>query len=77
MMITLILPTLGQREFEIKRLFNSLESQTYNDFEVIVVSQDNHDDISEYLKKYKLKYIDFRFIFRTTLGHIRHLKSVI
>ncbi len=59
-MITLILPTLGQREFEIKRLFNSLENQTYNNFEVIIVSQDNHDDISEYLKNYKFKYKHIR-----------------
>ena len=42
-MITLILPTLGEREFEINRLFNSLENQIYKDFEVIVVSQANHE----------------------------------
>ena len=59
-MITLILPTLGEREFEINRLFDSLENQTYKDFEIIVVSQDNHEKINQFLKKYKFKYKHIR-----------------
>lgn len=39
MKFSLLLPTLGTRESEIKNLFESLENQTYKKFELIVVSQ--------------------------------------
>lgn len=45
-MISLIVPTLGEREKEINRLIQSLNAQTYKDFEVIVVSQDNHEKVA-------------------------------
>lgn len=51
-MISFILPTLGQRENELRRLFDSFESQTSSDFEVIIVSQDNHDSVSNIIKEY-------------------------
>lgn len=59
-MITVILPTLGEREKEIKRLFESLDKQTYKNFEVIVVSQDNHDKVGSYLLKTSFKYEHIR-----------------
>jgi glycosyltransferase involved in cell wall biosynthesis len=56
-MISLILPTLGTREKELTRLFDSLEKQDTQDFEVIIVSQDNHAKVDELLKNIKFKYI--------------------
>ncbi|RDY25018.1 glycosyltransferase family 2 protein [Romboutsia maritimum] len=55
-MISLLLPTLGRREKELIRLFESLENQTYKDFEVIVVSQGNHDIVKNCLSKFDFKY---------------------
>lgn len=55
-MISLLLPTLGKRREELIRLFNSLEKQTYKNFEVIIVSQDNHKVIEECIIKYNFKY---------------------
>lgn len=55
-MITVILPTLGEREKEITRLFESLDKQTYKNFEVIVVSQDNHDKVESWLLNTSFRY---------------------
>lgn len=55
-MISLILPTLGKRENEIHRLFSSLEKQSYKDFELIIVSQDNHNKIKNLTQDYELNY---------------------
>jgi glycosyltransferase involved in cell wall biosynthesis len=52
MFISLIVPTLGSREFEIRRLLDSLKSQTYKNFEIIVVSQDNFEKVEMILKEY-------------------------
>ncbi|MGM0837617.1 MAG: glycosyltransferase family 2 protein [Bacillota bacterium] len=51
-MISVVIPTLGTREKELIRLFQSLSSQTLQDFEAIVVSQDNHDKVKELLAPY-------------------------
>ncbi|CAG9621414.1 glycosyltransferase family 2 protein [Sutcliffiella rhizosphaerae] len=51
-MISVVIPTLGTREIELERLFQSLEAQTYQNFEAIVVSQDNHDLVKEILDRY-------------------------
>ncbi|WP_051827321.1 glycosyltransferase family 2 protein [Metabacillus indicus] len=48
-MISVIVPTLGNREAELKRLFKSFQEQTNKNFEVILVTQENHDCI-DYLK---------------------------
>ncbi|WGX75941.1 glycosyltransferase family A protein [Paraclostridium bifermentans] len=56
MKFSLLLPTLGTRELEIKNLFESLENQTYKKFELIVVSQGNHKFIEETLKQYDFEY---------------------
>jgi len=50
-MISIIIPTLGERPNELKRLFDSLHSQVYQNFEVILVTQLNHqciNDLSHY-----------------------------
>ncbi|GAA0707315.1 hypothetical protein GCM10008904_16430 [Paraclostridium ghonii] len=56
MKFSLLLPTLGTREKEIKVLFESLKNQTYKNFELIVVSQGNHQFIAEALKQYDFNY---------------------
>lgn len=51
-MISIIIPTLGQREQELFRLLDSLTKQTYKNFEIIMVSQDNHDLVADVLNRY-------------------------
>jgi glycosyltransferase involved in cell wall biosynthesis len=55
-MISIIIPTLGQREQELFRLLDSLSKQTYTNFEIIMVSQDNHDAVEEMLKQHTFIY---------------------
>lgn len=55
-MISIVLPTLGNRPHEIKTLFDSLEAQTYKEFELIVVTQDNHDTIKAMLTATSLSF---------------------
>jgi glycosyltransferase involved in cell wall biosynthesis len=55
-MISVIVPTLGTKPEELKRLFESLNNQLYKDFEVIIVSQDNHNYITSILKDVNFKY---------------------
>lgn len=54
-MISIIIPTLGSRELELKRLLLSIEQQTYQQFEIIVVSQGNHDHVEELINSSLLK----------------------
>ena len=60
MKVSILLPTLGERIDELKRLFNSLEEQTNKSFELIIVSQGNHDIIEELLKKFTFKYTQIK-----------------
>ncbi|MEC2222766.1 MULTISPECIES: glycosyltransferase family 2 protein [Heyndrickxia] len=55
-MISLILPTMGTREKEVRRLFESLNNQTFNKFELIIISQDNHSFIEKALLEVNFKY---------------------
>lgn len=52
MKISVLVPTLGTRENEIKRLIETLEKQTYKNFEVIFVTQGNHEKIASMIKKH-------------------------
>lgn len=52
-LISLLVPTLGQRESELKRLLDSLVAQSYKNIEIIVVSQDNHNIVSNQCAIYK------------------------
>lgn len=54
-MISLIVPTLGEREKELRRLLNSLMEQTGVELEVIIVSQKNHKKVEEVIFEYDLK----------------------
>ncbi len=53
MKISLLVPTLGERELEFKRLLDSLVKQTYKNFEVVVISQNNHQIFSTQCATYK------------------------
>lgn len=54
-MINVIVPTLGTRVEEIKRLLNSLENQSYKKINVIIISQDNHNVVENILSGYELE----------------------
>lgn len=53
MKISVLVPTLGSREEELNRLIDTLEKQTYKNFEVIFVTQGNHDKIANMIKSHK------------------------
>ena len=53
MKISVLVPTLGTREKEIGRLLDSLEKQSYKNFEVLFVTQDNHEKIEQIIYRYK------------------------
>ncbi|MDQ0206798.1 glycosyltransferase family 2 protein [Alkalicoccobacillus murimartini] len=55
-MLSIIIPTLGTREQELSRLFESLEKQTSTKFEVIVVSQDKHEVVADLLGERAFAY---------------------
>lgn len=52
MLFSVVIPTLGTRAQEFERLLRSLHEQTYKNLEVIVVSQDNHMVVEEYLHRF-------------------------
>ena len=52
MKLSLLVPTLGEREKEMERLYRSLEDQTYADFEVILVTQGNHERMKALAKEH-------------------------
>lgn len=56
MKFSMLLATYGTREKELIRLFDSLTKQTYKNFEVVIVTQTNHDKIAEILSDYDFKY---------------------
>lgn len=53
--ITFLVPTLGTRIMEITRLLDSLNCQTSKDFEVVIVSQGNYDEIGNLVNDYSDK----------------------
>lgn len=61
MKISVLIPTLGIRLKEIERLIKTLESQSYKNFEVIFITQDNHEKIEKIIIKHKtLKIIQIK-----------------
>lgn len=60
MLISLIVCTLGERIFEFSRLIDSLKEQTFRDFELIVVTQINHTEVSGILGNSGLDYKHIR-----------------
>lgn len=52
MKISVLVPTLGIRKKEIRRLLETLEKQTYKDFEIIFITQGNHESVKDIVCKY-------------------------
>ena len=52
-MLSILVSTLGTRPKELDRLLKSLDSQIYRNFEIILISQNNHNVVAELIKKYK------------------------
>ncbi|MFC0559249.1 glycosyltransferase family 2 protein [Halalkalibacter alkalisediminis] len=72
MTISVVIPTLGKREAELLRLFNSLANQTISHFEVVIVSQANHEIVSRLLNQVPFSYQHIR-IDRLGLSHARNI----
>lgn len=53
MLISLLVPTLGQRKAELERLLDSLAVQSYKNIEIVVISQDNHHIVADQCDMYK------------------------
>ncbi|GAM12020.1 glycosyltransferase family A protein [Mesobacillus selenatarsenatis] len=71
-MISVIVPTLGTRQIELIRLFDSLENQSNGDFEVILVSQDNEEKIKNLLSNYNFSHKHIH-INKKGLSHARNV----
>lgn len=53
--ISFLVPTLGNRPVEIRRLFDTLCSQTYSNIEVVIVVQSNYEKIYELFSEYETR----------------------
>ena len=76
MLVSLIMPTLNRYE-DIDLLMKSLQKQTYKNFELIVVDQNDNDKVKEIVDKYKeeivIKYIKSN---KLGLSYNRNTKKV-
>ncbi|WP_282173954.1 glycosyltransferase family 2 protein [Cytobacillus firmus] len=50
--LSIVLPTLGNRLIELTRLFESLELQSYSNFEVILINQGEFQKVEEILSEF-------------------------
>lgn len=61
MKVSLIIPTLGERNLNLKRLLDSLVIQDYQNIEVIIISQDHYNKTQaiceKYLNNFLIKHI--------------------
>jgi len=53
-MLSIIVPTLGTRLVELRQLLDSLEKQTFKQFETIIAIQGNHDEVAQVAAEFKL-----------------------
>ncbi|HBF7185783.1 TPA: glycosyltransferase family 2 protein, partial [Clostridioides difficile] len=60
MLISLIMPTLNRYD-DIYLLMDSLENQTYKNFELIVVDQNDNSKVKEIVDKY-IDKLDIKYI---------------
>ncbi|MES2828421.1 MAG: glycosyltransferase family 2 protein [Bacteroidota bacterium] len=56
-MLTIIIPTLGDRLIELSRLLDSLDNQTNKKFNVILVIQGNHELVESVLTQYTFQIV--------------------
>lgn len=52
MFYSILVPTMGTREKELRRLFESLVEQTFRDFEVVVVTQLHHEYVESLVRQW-------------------------
>lgn len=52
-MVSFLVPTLGERKEEIRRLLNSLKEQSVNDFEIVFVDQSDNRSMEKIIEPYK------------------------
>lgn len=72
MKFSVLVPTLGLREIELERLLKSLDCQTFKDFEVVVVTQINHDAIKKLVSECKNLQIKHICLDRKGLSYARN-----
>ena len=53
--ISFLVPTIGKREKETRRLLDSLDDQSYKNFEVVIVVQDDFINVKEICAEFKQK----------------------
>jgi len=68
-MISIVIPTLNEEKY-IGRLLQSLNNQTFKDFEVIVVDGSSEDGTKEIARKYKAKFIP------TNIRNVSHQRNL-
>lgn len=73
MKISLITATLGRVD-EIERLLISLTKQTYQNFELIIIDQNSHFDVSDIVNKY-IYLIDIKYI-RSSIKGLSYNRNV-
>lgn len=66
MLVSLIMPTLNRYD-DIYLLMNSLERQTYKNFEIIVIDQNNNDRVKKIIDKY-IDKLDIKYIKSDKIG---------
>lgn len=66
MLVSLIMPTLNRYD-DIYLLMDSLEKQTYKNFELIVVDQNQNDKVKEIVDKYSDK-LDIKYVKSNKIG---------
>ncbi len=61
MFFSILVPTMGTRESELRRLFESLNEQLFRDFEVVVVTQLHHEFVEslaqQWSSSFKVKHV--------------------
>lgn len=72
MKVSILVPTLGTRLEELTVLFDSLAKQTNMSFEMILVSQGNHETIELLLNNYSFSYKQIK-IHKKGLSHARNV----
>lgn len=73
MLFSILLPTLGLRYKETERLFASLSNQELKDFEIVMVSQINHEDMVQLVEKWSLLKIKHIRIQEIGLSNARNI----
>lgn len=72
MHFSFLVPTLGDRKDELNRLLQSLDRQEFKDFEVVIVSQANHEDVENIIEDWQELHIIHVKLNRKGLSYARN-----